>query len=107
MLAGAAAAAEGWDVTYLGADLPIAEILASARQVDANGVALSIVYPPIDPALASDLEQLRSGLDSRAALLLGGAAAVQDRERLTSMGAQVVDSLAELRASLHRLRERA
>ena len=106
MLAAAAAAAEGWDVTYLGADLPVAEILASARQVNAKGVALSIVYPAIDPALIGDLEQLRSGLDSRAALLLGGAAAVQDRERLTSMGTQVVDSLAEFRTSLHRLRER-
>lgn len=106
MLAGAAAAAQGWDVTYLGADLPIAEILASARHVDAKGVALSIVYPAIDPGLVSDLEQLRTGLDSRA-LLLGGYAASQERERLTSMGAQVLGSLAEFRASLRRLREGA
>lgn len=106
MLAGAAAAAQGWDVTYLGADLPVAEILSSARQVAANGVALSIVYPAIDPILVSDLQQLRSGLDSRTAVLVGGSAAFQDHERLTSMGAQVVNSLAEFRTSLRRLRER-
>lgn len=106
MLAGAAAAAEGWDVTYLGADLPIAEILASVGQVDARGVALSIVYPAIDPGLVSDLEELRMGLGSRTPLLLGGFAASQDRERLTTLGAQVFDSLDDFRDSLYRLRER-
>jgi methanogenic corrinoid protein MtbC1 len=107
MLAADTAAAEGWDVTYLGADLPVADILASARQADADGVALSLVYPAIDHAIVSDLEQLRSGLDSRAALLLGGAAASADRERLKALGAEVVDSLGDLRASLHRLQDRA
>jgi methanogenic corrinoid protein MtbC1 len=106
MLAGATAAAQGWDVTYLGADLPVAEILASARQVAANAVALSIVYPAIDATLTGDLQLLRNGLDSRAALLLGGSAALRDHERLTSMGAQVMSSLAEFRTSLGRLRER-
>jgi len=106
MLAGAAAAAQGWDVTYLGADLPAAEILASARHVNAKGVALSIVYPAIDPGLVSDLGQLRSGLDSGTALLLGGSAAYQDRERLTAMGGQVLTSLPEFRTSLNRLRDR-
>ena len=107
MLAGAAAAAEGWDVTYLGADLPIAEILASVGQTDANAVALSLVYPAIDPGLMADLEELRAGLGSRTPLLLGGFAASQDRGRLTSIGAQVVESLDDFRASLSVIRERA
>jgi len=107
MLAAATAAAQGWAVIYLGADLPVGEILASARQVAANAVALSIVYPTIDPVLIGDLQQLRSGLNSRAAVLLGGSAAIQDRERLTSTGAEVVNSLAEFRTSLRRLREPA
>lgn len=106
LLAADAAAAEGWGVTFLGADLPVAELLASARQVGANAVALSVVYPKVDAGLIIDLEQLRSGLEPQVAILLGGAAAAQDLERLTSMGAQVVDSLTEFRASLHRLRER-
>lgn len=107
MLAAAAAASQGWDVTYLGADLPVAEIVAAARQVSANGVALSIVYPAVDPILMSDLQQLRAGLDPRAAVLLGGSATLQDHDRLVSVGAQVVNSLAEFRASLRRLREPA
>ena len=106
MLVGASAAAQGWDVTYLGANLPIPEILAAARQVEANGVALSIVHPACDPSLVSDLEHLRRGLDSRVAVLLGGSAASDDREQLTAIGAQVLDSLPEFRSSLLRLRER-
>jgi methylmalonyl-CoA mutase cobalamin-binding subunit len=94
-------------VTYLGADLPVAEIVAAARQVSANGVALSIVYPAVDPILVSDLQQLRTGLDLRAGVLVGGSAALLDHDRLVSMGAQVVNSLAEFRTSLRRLREPA
>jgi methanogenic corrinoid protein MtbC1 len=100
MLAAGAAAARGWEVTYLGADLPVAELLASARQVGANAIALSVVYPKVDAGLIIDLEQLRSGLDPRVTILLGGAAAAQDRDRLTALGAQVVDSLTELRKAL-------
>ena len=105
LLAAAAAAAEGWDVTYLGADLPIPEILSSARQVGASAVALSVVYPAIDSALTTDLQQLRSGLDRSAGLFLGGAATSAERERLGALGAEVVDSLQEFRTTLQRLQE--
>jgi MerR family transcriptional regulator, light-induced transcriptional regulator len=103
LLAAGAAAAEGWQVTYLGADLPVAELLVSARQVGANAVALSVVYPKADAGLIIDLEQLRTGLDPRVAVMLGGAAAVQDSERLSALGAQVMDSLSELRLALRRM----
>jgi MerR family transcriptional regulator, light-induced transcriptional regulator len=107
MLAASAAAAQGWDVTYLGADLPVAEILSSARQVAANGVALSIVYPAVDPVLVGDLQQLRSGLDPRTPVILGGSAAVQSPDRLVSLGVQVVNPMTEFRTLLRRLREPA
>ena len=103
LLAGAAAAAEGWEVTYLGADLPIPEILTSARQVGAAAVALSIVYPAIDSRLMTDLQQLRSGLERGVGVLIGGAAASAERERLTAPGVEVVDSLAQFRTALPRL----
>ena len=106
MLAADSAASEGWQVTYLGADLPIEDILASARKVDAAGVALSVVYPAVDAALVGNLERLRAGLDPRAVLLVGGAAASADRDRLTGLGAEVVDSLDDFRIRLRRLQER-
>lgn len=105
MIASAVAAAEGWDVTYLGADLPVADILSAAQQVEAHAVALSVVYPVDDPALFSELERLRKGLDRRVALLIGGTAASAHRQQLTSMGAEVMDSLAEFRTVLQRLQE--
>ena len=106
MLAADSAASEGWEVTYLGADLPVEDILASARQVDAAGVALSVIYPAIDAALMGELERLRAGLDPRTALLLGGAAASADRDRLQGLGAEVVDSLDDFRIRLRRLQQR-
>jgi methanogenic corrinoid protein MtbC1 len=102
MLAADAAAAEGWDVTYLGADLPIPDIISAARQAQARVVALSVIYPKVDAGLITDVDQLRSGLPSETMILLGGAAAIEDRGRLTSLGAEVVGSLAEFRSSLNR-----
>jgi MerR family transcriptional regulator, light-induced transcriptional regulator len=104
LLAAAAAAAEGWDVIYLGANMPIADILSSARQVSASVVALSIVYPAEDPDLIGDLTQLRDGLSKQATLIVGGAAAGPNREHLTALGAEVVESLMEFRGALREIK---
>jgi methanogenic corrinoid protein MtbC1 len=105
LLAAATAAAEGWAVTYLGADLPIRDILTSARQVGAAAVALSIVYPAIDSGVVTDLQQLRSGLERGVGILIGGAAASAEAERLTAPGVEVVNSLAQFRTALQRFQE--
>lgn len=109
MLAAAAAAADGWGVTYLGADLPSEEIAAAARQVGAQAVALSIVYAGDDAALAGELERVCRGLPRDCALLLGGAGAGAARFRNLSgaAGVEPVDSLAELRRVLQRHRTSA
>jgi methanogenic corrinoid protein MtbC1 len=101
MLVAAAAAAEGWGVTYLGADLPAADILAAARQVGARVVALSLVYPADDPELPGELARLRSDLPAGVALLVGGAGV--PRAAVEAAGARVVDSLGDLRRLLRTL----
>jgi methanogenic corrinoid protein MtbC1 len=106
LLAGATAAAEGWQVTYLGADLPVADIVGSARQVGARAVALSAVYPADDPRLLDDLEQIRTALPADVALIVGGAAAAPLRDRLAAAGVIPLDTLPELRATLRRLAEK-
>ncbi len=53
------AASGGWQVTYLGPDLPADEIAAAARMKNASAVALSIVYPADDPHLHQELRKLR------------------------------------------------
>jgi DNA-binding transcriptional MerR regulator len=73
VLAAAAAAQDGWRVTYLGPDLPATQIAAAARRHDADVVGISIVAPERAAAATSELQALRRELPSRTALLAGGA----------------------------------
>jgi DNA-binding transcriptional MerR regulator/methylmalonyl-CoA mutase cobalamin-binding subunit len=72
MLAAAVAAAAGWRVTYLGADLPPAEIAGAARRTGAGLVALSVVYPAHPDRLGADIQQIRKSLPAATPLVIGG-----------------------------------
>lgn len=72
-LAAAAAAHAGWRVTYLGPDLPAAEIAAAALSEDADVVGLSVVLPADPQVVRSELVALRKMLRPGTALLVGGA----------------------------------
>jgi methanogenic corrinoid protein MtbC1 len=104
LLAGAAAASEGWDVVYLGADLPASEVLSAAEQAGVQAVALSIVLPG-DAELLHNLRQIREALPPAVQLFLGGSAVDQDPERFRKSGARIVESLEAFRASLRSLKE--
>lgn len=64
----------GWEVLYLGVDLPAEEIAAAALQRGARAVFLSLIYPAADPAVAAQVEQLRRLVGPEMRLLAGGAA---------------------------------
>jgi DNA-binding transcriptional MerR regulator/methylmalonyl-CoA mutase cobalamin-binding subunit len=104
LLAAATAAGEGWQVTYLGPDLPPEEIAAAALQKGARAVALSITYPPDDPMLVDDLRRLRRLLGSRTALIVGGRACAAYTPVLQEIGCVRVEDLAGLRDELQVLR---
>ena len=104
LLAAATAAGEGWQVTYLGPELPPEEIAAAALQKDARAVALSITYPPDDPLLVDELRRLRRLLDSRTALIVGGRSSQAYTPVLQEIGAQRVGDLADFRRELQALR---
>ncbi len=104
LLAAATAAGEGWQVTYLGPDLPPEEIAAAARQTKARAVALSITYPPDDPLLSDDLRRLRRLLGPGTALVVGGRACPAYSPVLQEVGAFLVDDLGALRRGINRLR---
>lgn len=87
VIVAAAAASQGWSVTYLGASLPAVEIAGAAIQNQARVVALSLVYPPDDPGLPGELERLRSLLPPGVKILAGGRAAPAYRETLLKIGA--------------------
>jgi MerR family transcriptional regulator, light-induced transcriptional regulator len=105
LLAGAAAANLGWQVTYLGASLPAAEIAGAARQGRARAVALSLVYPEDDPRLEGELTLLRECLPGEVKLLAGGRAIGAYRDVLENVGALPIESLAHLCFTLDALRK--
>jgi DNA-binding transcriptional MerR regulator/methylmalonyl-CoA mutase cobalamin-binding subunit len=107
LLVGATAANFGWQVTYLGASLPAAEIAGAARQKRARAVALSLVYPEDDPRLEGELTRLRELLPAEMALLVGGRAMPACREALANLGAVPIENLAQLGSALDRLRRPA
>jgi methylmalonyl-CoA mutase cobalamin-binding subunit len=104
MLAAATAAAEGWRVTYLGANLPAEDIAMAAAQTRARVVALSVVYPAGDSALGHELRRLRTLLPKEVALVIGGAASPGYRAVLEEIGVTPLNDLADFRSQLRALR---
>jgi methanogenic corrinoid protein MtbC1 len=74
-LARVAAAHAGWQVAYLGPDLPATQIAAAALRYDADVVGVSIVTPTDAASTKSELQALRRELPLAIALLAGGAGA--------------------------------
>lgn len=99
-LVGAAVAAEGWRVLYLGADLPAKEISAAALATDARVVAVSLVYVPEPEQTLGELRTLRALLPASVLLLAGGGGATSIAGDLEKAGIRVGASLADLRDAL-------
>ena len=90
----------GWDVLYLGVDLPAEEIAAAALQRGARAVFLSLIYPSADPVVATQVEQLRRLLGPDVGLLAGGAAAGSYADVLARAGVAVASTSTEFGAAL-------
>jgi hypothetical protein len=80
------------------------EIAGAARQAGARAVALSLVYPEDDPALADELAALRRYLPAKTALIVGGRAINAYRPALATAGAIPIDDLSQLDSVLGNLR---
>jgi len=104
LLAVATAAAEGWRVTDLGADLPAEDIAEAAAATRARAVALSIVFPTGDPAVGDELRRLRAALPRDVAVVVGGAAASAYGSVLDEIGAIRLNDLEAFRAHLRMTR---
>ena len=106
LLVAATATTEGWRATYLGANLPAEEIAAATEKLQAQAAALSIVYPPDDPHLGSELYNLRRSLPTDVVLIVGGRAAAHYQAVLDPIGAIKLHDIPSLRATLETLRAR-
>ena len=104
VMVAAAASDIGWNVIYLGPSLPTADIAAAAVDNRATAVALSIVYPPDDPQLGSELAVLRAHMPSNISILVGGRATPAYRAALNEIGAMQPADLQSLYDELNRIR---
>ncbi len=104
LLAAASVAADGWHVTYLGADLPAEEIADAAVQIRAKAVVLGIVYPHDDALLPDEIRRLRRLLPRTTELIVGGRAAASYSAVLEETSARRVESFREMREELDLLR---
>lgn len=93
LLAAATAAAEGWKVVVLGADLPGRDIAAVARKKGAAAVALSALYPEDPEGLLRELLAVREGLPRDVSVIVGGPAAEEVAGALRSSGVEVLPDL--------------
>ena len=104
LIAGTTAAAQGWQVTYLGPNLPVEEIVRCAGQNGAKAIGLSIVYPTDDPYLANELRKLRRGIQEHVTLFVGGSGASAYEPVIRAIGAVQIDDMPTFRAELEALR---
>ncbi|MEO5568791.1 MAG: cobalamin-dependent protein [Gemmatimonadaceae bacterium] len=92
-MVGASAAADGWNVVYLGADLPAADIADAARASRASVVALSIVYAEERGRLLDEIGRIREELPHEVRLMVGGAGARAMATSLRAIGVEVVSQI--------------
>ena len=98
------AASEGWQVTYLGPNLPADEIVGAAHQNHARAVALSIVYPSDDPRVSEELLRLRRLMSPETAVLVGGSTCESYAPALDAIGAVRLHDMLAFRNHLELLR---
>jgi methanogenic corrinoid protein MtbC1 len=102
--AGAAAAADGWEVVYLGPDLPAGEIAAVAAATAARAVAvhIAVTLTAADDRerAVSEVRALRARLPAAVPVLVSGVGAPALAAALADPGIHVGASWAELRPRL-------
>lgn len=96
MMVAATASMVGWNVIYLGSNLPAEDIALASRQRGATAVALSIVYPSDDSRLVPEIATLRRLLGDLP-VVAGGRAAADYRAGLERLGVRVLGDLRPLR----------
>ncbi len=100
---GVAAAVEGWNVLYLGTDLPAEEIADAASTADVRVVALSVVYVDDPSRVLDELRALRSRLAPGVSLIAGGAGARSLVAELAAIDVLVEANIPGLVAQLRRI----
>lgn len=104
LIAAFAASIEGWNILYLGPNLPADDIAVAAINVKVKAVCLSIVYPSDDQNLSRDIIRLGEILPRRVKIIAGGRAVWGYHSQLEKIGAEIITGILELREKLEILR---
>lgn len=96
LLVSIAGAIAGWNVIYLGPNLPSFEIADAVKQSHADAIALSIVFPTDDPLLESTLLDLRQRIGSGIPIYVGGSGAQNYGATLKKIDAQILQQWSDL-----------
>ena len=100
LVVAAAAAAEGWRVTYVGSRVPTDDVVDTLEHLDARLLVLSLAAPPGDREVPRELRRLRAMLPASIEVLVVGAASDVHRSSIVDTGATPLGGLTELRAHL-------
>lgn len=105
LMVAALVSVDGWLPVYLGPNTPADEIVACAMQSGARAVSISLTYPADDPRIPTELTRLRSQLDEKISIFVGGSAAAHHYDLTSRLGLLSPPTLDELRHSLQMLRK--
>lgn len=81
------AEAEGWQVMYLGPDLPATEIAAVANEKPVAAVCISLLIKGNPQVMIAELNNLRIALDDDISIIAGGRAASHYLQELSGINA--------------------
>jgi hypothetical protein len=104
LIVAAAAAADGWRVTYVAPGLPADDIAETVDHVAAAVLTLSLAAASGDRVIPRELRRLRALLPARVELLVVGTTADVHRATIARTGATPLVGLAPLRTRLRALR---
>lgn len=104
LMVSACAANLGWNVAFVGPNLPAHELAGAVRRFNAQCIALSLTYPEDDTRLSDELLKLRQMLPEEVHVLVGGRASRNYHKALTLIGARQAASLESLFADLDSMR---
>jgi len=103
LLAAIMAELSGWQVTYLGANLPAEEIAAGVKFTNACALTLSISFATDDHVVPKELRRLKKLIGNDVALIVGGRAAGHFQAVLNEIGVVNIQSYVHFRQILDEL----
>lgn len=103
LLAAIMAELSGWQVTYLGANLPAEEIAAGVKFTNARALTISLSFCTDDHVVPKELRRLKKLIGNEVALIVGGRAAGHFQAVLNEVGVLNIQSYEHFRKTLEQL----